>query len=57
MDSYMDHYRTGPDTIGGCYMRLFWHPVYRSEDLKCGWPGHVRVSLANRSLSARHKFF
>ncbi|HTF92096.1 MAG TPA: hypothetical protein VK632_03575, partial [Verrucomicrobiae bacterium] len=36
-DSYMDQYRAGPDSIGGCYMRLFWHPVYRSEDLKCGW--------------------
>ena len=27
MDSYMDQYCAGPDTIGGCYMRLFWHPV------------------------------
>ena len=37
MDSTMDQYRTAPDTLGGRYMRLFWHPVYRLEELKPGW--------------------
>jgi 5,5'-dehydrodivanillate O-demethylase len=43
MDSYMDEYRTGPDTLGGRYMRLFWHPVYRSEELKPGWAKPIRI--------------
>ena len=34
---YMDCFRTGPDTIAGKYMRKFWHPVFRAEDLKPGW--------------------
>jgi len=42
MDSYMDQYWTGPETLGGHYMRLFWHPVYRSEDLKPGLSNSIR---------------
>jgi hypothetical protein len=37
MDSTMDQYRTAADTLGGRYMCPFWHPVYRSEELKPGW--------------------
>ena len=46
MDSDMDH-RTGPDTIGGRYMRLFWHPVYRSEDLHAGWAKPIMIMSEN----------
>jgi 5,5'-dehydrodivanillate O-demethylase len=28
--------RTGPGTIAGRYLRTFWQPVYRSEDLPAG---------------------
>lgn len=28
--------RTGPETLMGRYMRLFWQPVYRAEDLPRG---------------------
>jgi 5,5'-dehydrodivanillate O-demethylase len=43
MDHYMESYRTGPDTPGGRYMRLFWFPVYRSEDLKPGWAKPIQI--------------
>ena len=32
----LDFVRTGPGTIAGRYMRRFWQPVYRSEDLPNG---------------------
>ena len=50
MDSYMDQYRTGPETVGGRYMRLFWHPVYRSEDLKPGWAKPIKIMSENFTL-------
>jgi hypothetical protein len=28
--------KTGPRTLAGRYMRRFWQPVHRSEDLKPG---------------------
>ena len=31
-----DFVRTGPDTIMGRYLRLFWHPVYLARELKAG---------------------
>ena len=40
---YMDCFRTGPDTIAGKYMRKFWHPVFRAEDLKPGWAKPIRI--------------
>lgn len=35
--------RTGPGTLGGRFMRLFWHPVCRSEDLKAGHAKPLRI--------------
>ncbi len=32
----LDFARTGPDTLAGQYLRRFWHPVYRSQDLPLG---------------------
>ena len=40
---FIDLCRTGPDTPGGRYMRLFWHPVYPAESLKPGWAKPIRV--------------
>jgi len=28
-----DIVHTGPDTLAGRYLRMFWQPVYRAEDL------------------------
>jgi 5,5'-dehydrodivanillate O-demethylase len=35
------HY--GPGTPGGNYLRHFWHPVYRSEDLAAGWTKRIEI--------------
>jgi 5,5'-dehydrodivanillate O-demethylase oxygenase subunit len=34
---------TGPETIAGRYMRRFWHPVYRAQDLQAGDAKPVRI--------------
>ena len=43
MADYRELFRTAPDTPGGKYMRLFWHPVCRSVDLKSGWAKPIQV--------------
>jgi 5,5'-dehydrodivanillate O-demethylase oxygenase subunit len=43
MDHYMESYRTGPDTPGCRYMRLFWVPIFSSEDLKSGWAKPIQI--------------
>src|SRR6266511_1285981 len=40
---YMDCFPTGPGTIAGRYMRKFWHPVYRADDLQPGWAKPLRI--------------
>lgn len=39
----VDFFRTGPGTLAGRFMRRFWHPVYRSEDLLTGHAKPVRI--------------
>jgi 5,5'-dehydrodivanillate O-demethylase len=41
---------TGPGTIAGEYMRRFWHPVYRSEDLPAGQAKPVRIMSTDFTL-------
>src|SRR6266545_4755876 len=36
-----DH--TGPGTLAGRYLRLFWQPVFVAEDLKPGRPLPIRI--------------
>ena len=50
MESLSDLFRTGPDTLGGRYMRSFWHPVYIAEDLKPGWAKPIRIMSENFTL-------
>ena len=33
---YTDIVHTGPDTLAGQYLRTFWHPVWRAQDLPPG---------------------
>ena len=40
---YTDFAHTGPGTLAGRYMRRFWHPVYRSEDLPAGWAKPIKI--------------
>jgi len=50
MDDIRDIYRTGPGTPGGEYMRRFWHPVYRSEELRPGWAKPIRIMSEDFTL-------
>ena len=45
-----DFVRTGPDTIMGRYMRLFWHPVYVGRDLKAGRAAPLRIMNEDYTL-------
>jgi 5,5'-dehydrodivanillate O-demethylase len=38
-----EYVRTGPDTIGGKYLRQFWHAVMRAEDLPKGRARKIRI--------------
>ena len=41
--SYQDLARTGPGTIAGRFMRLFWQPVLVSEGLAAGRTKPIRI--------------
>ena len=43
MVNFMDFYYTEPGTLAGQYMRQFWHPIYRAEDLKPGWAKPIKI--------------
>jgi 5,5'-dehydrodivanillate O-demethylase len=40
---FEDLYRTGPGTLAGRYLRLFWQPVFRLEDLPRGRALPLRI--------------
>jgi 5,5'-dehydrodivanillate O-demethylase oxygenase subunit len=42
-DDWNDFVHTGPGTLAGRYMRLFWHPVARGEDLGPGELQPIRI--------------
>ena len=39
----LDPVHTGPGTLAGRYLRMFWQPVFRAEDLKPGWPRRIHI--------------
>ncbi len=39
----VDFVHTGPGTLAGRYLRMFWQPVYRSEDLAKGRTVPIRI--------------
>jgi len=40
---YLDFIHTGPDTLAGKYLRLFWHPVFCSHELVAGRAVPIRI--------------
>ena len=48
--SFEDLIRTGPGTLAGKYLRMFWHPVYRSEDLASGRARPLRIMSEDFTL-------
>ncbi len=49
-DYYGEMHKTGPNTIGGQYLRKFWHPIARAIDVKPGETLPVRVLSENFTL-------
>ncbi len=48
--TYQEMFCTGPGTLAGKYMRRFWHPVYRAEDLKAGDTKAIRIMSEDFAL-------
>jgi 5,5'-dehydrodivanillate O-demethylase len=40
---YIDYVHTGPETLAGKYLRMFWQPVYCSHDLPSGRAVPIRL--------------
>ena len=41
--SWEDLVSTKPGTLAGTYMRRFWHPIHRAEDLRPGQPKPIEI--------------
>ena len=39
----LDFAHVGPDALAGQYLRRFWHPVYRADELAPGRPVRVQA--------------
>ena len=46
----MDFVHTGPDTLAGRYLRMFWQLVYASEELKPGYAVPIRIMSEDFTL-------
>jgi len=46
----LDFVHTGPGTLAGRYMRMFWHPVFRAQDLPAGRAFPIRVMSEDFTL-------
>jgi 5,5'-dehydrodivanillate O-demethylase oxygenase subunit len=42
-DDSADYVHVGPGTLGGRYLRRFWHPVYLADDLPAGHAKPIRI--------------
>jgi 5,5'-dehydrodivanillate O-demethylase len=49
-EDWLDSQRTGPGTLAGRYLRTFWQPLYRSEDLAPGRAVPMRVMSEDITL-------
>src|SRR5258706_6176691 len=43
MPELIELFRTGPNTVGGRYMRTLWHPILIAAELKPGWAKPVQI--------------
>jgi 5,5'-dehydrodivanillate O-demethylase len=50
VEDYTDFVHTGPGTLAGGYLRAFWQPVYRAQDLAPGRAVPVRIMSENLTL-------
>src|SRR5438270_69450 len=49
--THLQVWETGPNTLSGQFLRRFWHPVFRAEDLRPGYAVPIRI------LSERHTLY
>ncbi len=49
-DPEADFVHTGPGTLAGRYLRMFWQPVYRAQDLGVGRAVPIRIMSENFTL-------
>ena len=49
-DRYADIVHTGPDTIGGRYLRSFWQPIFVASELPVGRARPIRVMSENFTI-------
>ncbi len=49
-EDWKDFWHTGPGTLAGRYMRMFWQPVYRAEDVLPGRAKPFRVMSEDLTL-------
>ena len=47
-----DFARTGPGTLAGRYLRMFWQPVARSQDVAAG-QATVRIMVKTSPFASR----
>src|SRR5437773_2059308 len=47
---WTDFVQTGPGTLAGRYLRRFWQPVYRAEDLAKGTATPIRIMSEGMTL-------
>ena len=40
---YQDLVSTGPGTLAGTFMRRFWHPIHRAEELRPGQAKPIEI--------------
>jgi len=40
---HLDFIRTGPKTLAGKYLRMFWQPVFCSHELAAGRAAPIRI--------------
>ena len=50
LELYRDFEHTGPGTLAGRYLRAYWQPVYRAEDLLPGRTAPLRVMSEDFTL-------
>ena len=49
-EEYTDFVHTGPGTLAGRYMRMFWQPVYRGQELAKGRAVPIRIMSEDFTL-------
>jgi 5,5'-dehydrodivanillate O-demethylase len=50
LGGYNDFVHTGPGTLAGRYLRMFWQPVYVADQLPSGWAKPIKIMSEDFTL-------